>query len=94
MDIWTWDNMWIDKDDMFVDDKVQEFKQSNPNKKTHIRTLCYIDPPYPSTCSLSHLLYQHTKQHMSSTGSNVLANKYTAGVYDDSTARDKHLDDI
>jgi hypothetical protein len=27
------DNMWVDKDDVFADDKVQEFKASNPAKK-------------------------------------------------------------
>jgi hypothetical protein len=30
------DNMWVDKDDVFVDDKVREFKNSNPDAATHI----------------------------------------------------------
>jgi hypothetical protein len=30
------DNMWIDKDDVFADDKLQEFKGSNPDTETHI----------------------------------------------------------
>ena len=33
------DNMWVDKDDVFADDKVQEFKASNPDARTHIRHL-------------------------------------------------------
>ena len=31
------DNQWIDKDDVSADDKVREFKASNPAKETHIR---------------------------------------------------------
>ena len=33
------DNMWVDKDDVFAEDKVQEFKDSNPDARTHIRRL-------------------------------------------------------
>ena len=33
------DNMWVDKDDVFAGDKVQEFKNSNPDARTHIRRL-------------------------------------------------------
>ena len=33
------DNMWVDKDDVFAEDKVQEFKTSNPDARTHIRRL-------------------------------------------------------
>jgi hypothetical protein len=32
------DNMWVDKDDVFAEDKVREFKASNPEAETHIRT--------------------------------------------------------
>jgi hypothetical protein len=85
------DNMWVDKDDVFADDKVREFKQLNPDKRTHIRTLRYVESPYPS---LSQLLTQHTYRHMSSDGDSNLAHEYTAGAYDDTTARDKLLDDI
>jgi hypothetical protein len=31
------DNMWVDKDDVFAEDKVREFKRRNPAAKTHIR---------------------------------------------------------
>jgi hypothetical protein len=86
--------MWVDKDDVFADDKVQEFKQLNPNKKTHIRTLCYVYSHHRPTPSLSHLLHQHATQHMSSAGSNGLADEYPAGAYDDTTTRDKLLEDI
>jgi hypothetical protein len=79
------DNMWVDKDDIFADDKVQEFKQSNPNKRTHIRLLHYIDFPHLTTPPLSHLLTQHTSNYMSSDGNNKLAYEPTARVYADST---------
>ena len=29
------DNMWVNKDDVFADDKVQAFKESNPEARTH-----------------------------------------------------------
>ena len=31
------DNMWVDKDDVFADDKVRAFKESNLDARTHIR---------------------------------------------------------
>jgi hypothetical protein len=88
------DNMWVNKDDVFADDKVREFKLSNPNKQTHIRTLCYIDSSHPPISSTNHLLTQHTHQYMSSNGHSDLANEYPAGVYDNSTAWDELLDNI
>jgi hypothetical protein len=88
------DNMWVDKDDVFADDKVREFKQLNPDKRTHIRTLRYVDSPHPTTTSTSQLLIQHAHKYMSSDGDNDLAHEYPAGAYDDTTARDEHLDDL
>jgi hypothetical protein len=88
------DNMWVDKDDVFADDKVREFKQSNPDKRTHIRTLHYVNSPHPSTTPTSQLLIQHTRKYMSSDGNNDLAHEYPAGVYDDTAARGEVLDDL
>jgi hypothetical protein len=88
------DNMWVDKDDVFADDKVREFKQSNPDKRTHIRTLRYVDSPHPSLPTTSQLLTQHAFKYMSSDGDSNLAHEYPAGAYDDTTARDEYLDDI
>jgi hypothetical protein len=53
------DNMWVDKDDVFADDKVREFKASNPAKETHIRSLSSAKSPHPSALTHSHLLQQH-----------------------------------
>jgi hypothetical protein len=41
------DNMWVDKDDVFADDKVREFKSSNPDAATHIRSTFSAKSPYP-----------------------------------------------
>jgi hypothetical protein len=53
------DNMWVNKDDVFADDKVQEFKASNPAKEIHIRSLSSAKSPHPSALAHSHLLQQH-----------------------------------
>jgi hypothetical protein len=60
------DNMWIDKDDVFADDKIREFKISNPNAETHIRSTLAAKSPYPSALTRSQLLYQHALSYMSS----------------------------
>jgi hypothetical protein len=78
------DNMWIDKDDVFTDDKVREFKLSNPDAETHIRSTLTAKSPYPSALTCSQLLYQHALSHMSSDGNNDLAHEYPAGAIGDS----------
>jgi hypothetical protein len=80
--------MWVDKDDVFADDKVREFKASNPAKETHIRSLSSAKSPYPSALTRSHLLHQHARRYMSSNGSD-LAQEYTAGAYADSASGDE-----
>jgi hypothetical protein len=83
------DNMWVDKDDVFADDKVREFKASNPAKETHIRSLSSAKSPYPSALTHSHLLLQHARRYMSSNGGSDLAQEYTAGAYPDSASGDE-----
>jgi hypothetical protein len=78
------DNMWVDKDDVFADDKVREFKASNPDSATHIRSTLVAKSPHPPTPALSHLLHQHALTYMSSDGNNDLADEYTAGAIADS----------
>jgi hypothetical protein len=60
------DNMWVDKDDIFADDKVREFKISNPAKETHIRSILPAKSPYPSAPTRSQLLLQHTVRYTQS----------------------------
>ena len=45
------DNMWVDKDDVFADDKVRAFKESNPDARTHIRTLQVDEEPHSPLAS-------------------------------------------
>jgi hypothetical protein len=78
------DNMWVDKDDVFADDKVREFKTSNPDSATHIRSTFVAKSPHPPTAALSHLLHQHALTYMSSDGHNDLADEYPAGAIADS----------
>ena len=40
------DNMWVDKDDVFADDKVREFKESNPDARTHLRRAIVTEDPH------------------------------------------------
>jgi transposase InsO family protein len=40
------DNQWINKEDVFADNAIREFKNSNPNQETHIRRV-NVDSPYP-----------------------------------------------
>ena len=51
--------MWVDKDDMFTDDKVQAFKESNPNARMHLRTMQSTNMHYcsPATSRLSSTSY-------------------------------------
>jgi hypothetical protein len=40
------DNQWINKEDIFADNAIREFKNSNPDQETHIRRV-NVDSPYP-----------------------------------------------
>jgi hypothetical protein len=76
--------MWVDKDDVFADDKVREFKASNPDSATHIRSTFVTKSPHSPTSIRSHLLHQHASAYMSSDGNNDIAYEYTAGAVADS----------
>jgi hypothetical protein len=78
------ENMWVDKDDIFADDKVREFKASNPNAVTHIRGASSAKSPHSPLPTCSQYLYQHALSYMSSDGNNDLADEYTAGAIADS----------
>jgi hypothetical protein len=78
------ENMWVDKDDIFADDKVREFKASNPDSATHIRSTFVTKSPHPSTSDRSHLLHQHALTYMSSDSNDDFAHEYPAGAVADS----------
>ena len=55
------ENMWVDKDDVFAEDKIREFKNSNPESRTHIRRLQILKdshhpPDSPSSSTGSYFL--------------------------------------
>jgi hypothetical protein len=76
--------MWVDKDDVFAENKVREFKASNPEAETHIRSSVVAKSPYPPSSTRAHLLYQHALSYMSSDGNNKLAYEYPTGAIADS----------
>jgi hypothetical protein len=76
--------MWVDKDDVFAEDKIWEFKTSNPEAETHIRASPVTKSPHLPTSTLSHLLCQHALSYMSSDRNNDLAYEYPAGAIADS----------
>jgi hypothetical protein len=78
------DNMWVDKDDMFADDKVREFKSSNPDAATHIRSTFFAKSPYPPTPTRSQLLSQHALRYMSSDADSNFTHEYPTGATTDS----------
>jgi hypothetical protein len=79
------DNMWVDKDDVSADNKVWEFKNSNPNAETHLGQAHIITIPHSSTPIPHHLHHKLvTQPHMSSDGNDDLALKYPTGAYPDS----------
>ena len=41
------DNMWVNKDDIFADDKVWAFKESDPDARSHVRALQDFKMPHP-----------------------------------------------
>jgi hypothetical protein len=49
------DNQWINKEDVFADDAIREFKNSNPDQEIHLRRV-NVDSPYhhslPRICQL------------------------------------------
>ena len=66
------DNMWVNKDDVFADDKVRAFKDSNPDARTHIRAACTMRTTHsPLASSSSSSYFAPHILSMSSNGSNI-----------------------
>jgi hypothetical protein len=84
------ENMWVDKDDVFADDKVREFKTSNPDAATHIRGTSFAKSPHSPLPTRSQHLYQHALSYMSSDGNNDFADEYPAGAIADSPVPFSH----
>jgi hypothetical protein len=77
------DNMWIDKDDVFAEDKVWEFKAANSKAEMHMRSQAAAESSHSPIPTPSQLLIQHTFQYMSSDADSNLAYEYPAGAIAD-----------
>ena len=64
------DNMWVDKDDVFADDKVRAFKDSNPDARTHIRTMQVDEEPHSPLASSRSSSTSYFAPHILSMSSN------------------------
>ena len=65
------DNMWVDKDDVFVDDKVRAFKDLNPDARTHIRMVRVDEEPHSPLASSRSSSTSYFAPHILSMSSNV-----------------------
>jgi hypothetical protein len=50
------DNMWVNKDDVSADDKVRDFKASNPKSEVHLRQAHVVSVPHPPI-PIPHILH-------------------------------------
>jgi hypothetical protein len=50
------DNMWVNKDDVFADDKIRAFKISNPKSEMHIRSTLSAKSSYSSAPTRTQLV--------------------------------------
>ena len=64
------DNMWVDKDDVFADDKVRAFKESNPDARTHIRAAQTTRMPHSPLASSRSSSTSYFAPHILSMSSN------------------------
>ena len=81
------DNIWVDMDDIFTDDKVWTFKEANPDARTHLRVKqVSFNPhlPLASSRSSSTSYYTPYIQSMSSDGHSNLVNKPQHSAYGES----------
>jgi hypothetical protein len=92
------DNMWVDKDDISADDKVWDFKASNPESEVHLRQAHVVSIPYPPI-PISHTLHSSLilrnsmssdadsslilRNSMSSDADSTLPFEYPTGAYGD-----------
>jgi hypothetical protein len=87
------DNQWINKEDVFADDAIREFKSSNPDQETHIRRV-NIDSPYHHSSShigqcprLSlHLMQENTMASVESSAVSGITTASNWTLHDDSLA--------
>ena len=67
------DNMWVNKDDVFTDNKVQTFKESNPDARTHLRATHSMYDPHPLLASSRSSSTSYFTPHTQSMNSNGIS---------------------
>jgi hypothetical protein len=79
------DNMWVNKDDVSADDKIREFKTSNPEAEVHLRQAQVVTIPYP-LIPIPHTLHSSLtlRNSMSSDADSTLPYEYPTEAYPDS----------
>jgi hypothetical protein len=80
--------MWVDKDNVSADNKIRDFKASNPEAKVHLRQAHVVSIPHPHI-PISHTLHSSLilQNSMSSDADSTLPYEYPTGAYgDDSLA--------
>jgi hypothetical protein len=76
------DNMWVNKDDVSADDKIRDFKASNPKSEIHLRQAHVVSVPY-SPIPISHPLHSSLilRNSMSSDADSTLPYENPTGAY-------------
>ena len=72
--------MWVDKDDVFADDKVQAFKDSNPDARTHIRATRTTRTPHSPLASSRSSSTSYFAPHIQSMSSNESNNEHSPSI--------------
>jgi hypothetical protein len=84
------DNQWINKEDVFADDAIREFKSSNPDQETHIRRV-NIDSPSHHSSSRICQLPGPSLAHSQTTASTLYPEKVVVTLNSASFATSPHL---
>src|ERR1700744_6370708 len=69
--------MWVDKDDVFADDKVRAFKDSNPDARTHIRAMRVDEDHHSPLASSGSSSTSYFAPHIISMSSNESHNEHS-----------------
>ena len=74
------DNMWVDKDDVFADDKVRDFKELNPDARTHIRASWTTETPHSPLASSRSSSSSYFAPHIQSMNSDESNNEPSSSI--------------
>ena len=72
--------MWVDKDDVFTDDKVQTFKESNPEARIHLRAIRSTTMPHSPLASSRSSSASYFAPHIQSMSSNESNHEHSPSI--------------